>query len=63
MGSCLLKYSPIVSDLPSKSDAILFKLDVNALKDLNLLNNWQLQTEIYAKIEAIPKFSTFTSVV
>jgi hypothetical protein len=57
-----LKYSPIVSNLPSKSDTILFKLDMNVLKDLKFPNNvnGQLQAEVAAKIEKIPKFSTFT---
>jgi hypothetical protein len=61
MGAYLLKYYPIVSNLPSKSDTIIFKLDVNTLKDLNCLyihNNFR--AEIAAEIGKIPKFSTFT---
>ena len=56
-----------VSNLPSKSDTILFKLDVNVLKVKDVLNslsiNIRLRAEIAAKIDAIPKFSTFTSFV
>ena len=61
-----LKYSPIVSNLPSKSDTILFKLDMNVLNDFLTLPddlNSRLRAEITAEIKEIPKFSTFTSIV
>ena len=59
-----LRYSPIVSNLPSKSDTIFCKFDMNTLKDLKLsifLNIVShVRAEIVAEIEKIPKFSTFT---
>ena len=43
---------------------ILFKLDVNVLKDLSIVNiNSWVRSEIAAEVEKIPKFSTFTGVV
>ena len=65
-GAQLLKYSPIVINPPSKSDTILFKLDMNVLNDFLTLPddlNSRLRAEITAEIKEIPKFSTFTSIV
>ena len=62
----ILKYSPIVSNLSSKSDMILCKLDINALKDFNVLSlkdlkfpniSGYLRAEVIAEIKKIPKFS------
>jgi hypothetical protein len=56
----ILKYSPIVSNIPSKSDTVLCKLDVNVLKDSDRLQiPINFRAEIAAEIQKIPKFSTF----
>ena len=55
-GILLCQQSPV-----QISDTILFKLDVNVLKNLNCPTlNHSFRAEVIAEVEKIPKFSTFT---